>query len=215
MDRKIPPEGELAEYLKSFDLERLGVRAEVEKYIHYHLLRFRRTVELVPRLDGKVKMLELGAAPFMMSLLIKRYLGYEITPANYYGDYGESFTGELEQSLTSEKYGETHNFAFKMFNLEKDTFPYEDGEFDICLCCEILEHLAHDPSHMLREIHRILKPGGLVILTTPNAVRLDVLYSGLETRKHLQPLLWQWGVRTAQPRIHTLGSAGTDDRQQL
>jgi hypothetical protein len=36
------------------------------------------------------------------------------------------------------------------------------------LCCELLEHLAADPMHMIAEINRILAPGGWLILTTPN-----------------------------------------------
>ena len=41
------------------------------------------------------------------------------------------------------------------------------------LCCEILEHLAFDPARMVAEIHRVLRPGGKLILTTPNAKRLE------------------------------------------
>jgi GT2 family glycosyltransferase/glycosyltransferase involved in cell wall biosynthesis len=36
------------------------------------------------------------------------------------------------------------------------------------LCCEILEHLHTDPMGLLAEINRILKPGGILLLTTPN-----------------------------------------------
>jgi SAM-dependent methyltransferase len=36
------------------------------------------------------------------------------------------------------------------------------------LCCELIEHLAEDPMHMLSEVNRILKPGGHFVLTTPN-----------------------------------------------
>ncbi len=51
-------------------------------------------------------------------------------------------------------------------------FPYQDGYFSTVLCCELLEHLAGDPMHMMIEINRILKPGGHLVLTTPNIVSL-------------------------------------------
>ena len=57
-----------------------------------------------------------------------------------------------------------------MFNIERDPFPYDDGSFSLVVCCEILEHLAMDPSHTLKEIHRVLKPGGYVFISTPNVL---------------------------------------------
>ncbi len=40
------------------------------------------------------------------------------------------------------------------------------------LFCEIVEHLLLDPLHALHEIHRVLRPSGLLVLTTPNVARL-------------------------------------------
>ena len=50
------------------------------------------------------------------------------------------------------------------------------------LCCEILEHLLINPSHMLAEAHRALRPGGSLLLTTPNVVRSDNVTALLEGR---------------------------------
>ena len=43
------------------------------------------------------------------------------------------------------------------------------------LCCELLEHLPNDPMRMMTEINRILRPGGHLVLTTPNAVSLRAI----------------------------------------
>jgi len=43
--------------------------------------------------------------------------------------------------------------------------PFVDGEFEVILCTEVLEHL-HDPARAISEMHRVLAPGGLFILTT-------------------------------------------------
>ena len=59
-----------------------------------------------------------------------------------------------------------------LFNIEEDEFPFEDNSFDVVLFCEMLEHLLMDPVAALRQIHRVLRPGVLV-LTTPNVSRLD------------------------------------------
>lgn len=39
------------------------------------------------------------------------------------------------------------------------------GSFDAVLCTEVLEHL-HTPSRAIAEFHRVLKPGGLLLLST-------------------------------------------------
>lgn len=45
--------------------------------------------------------------------------------------------------------------------------PFEDDEFDIVLIVDIIEHL-HDDSGFIREVHRILKPDGSLIVNAPN-----------------------------------------------
>ena len=66
------------------------------------------------------------------------------------------------------------------FDLERDAYPYPDGSFDVVVCCEILEHLLVDPMHMMVEIHRVLKPGGHLLLTTPNATCTHSVQAALE-----------------------------------
>lgn len=45
--------------------------------------------------------------------------------------------------------------------------PFADTTFDVVHACEILEHLF-DTEGFLREVYRVLRPGGAVVLSTPN-----------------------------------------------
>jgi SAM-dependent methyltransferase len=45
--------------------------------------------------------------------------------------------------------------------------PYGDGEFDAVMSWGVIEHDHDGPSAALREIHRVLKPGGVAIVTVP------------------------------------------------
>jgi len=49
--------------------------------------------------------------------------------------------------------------------------PYEDESFDFVSCVEVLEHLENY-RFPVREIFRVLKPGGTVVITTPNVLSL-------------------------------------------
>lgn len=50
---------------------------------------------------------------------------------------------------------------------DAEKLKYDDNSFDIVICTEVLEHLPH-PEVALKEIHRVLKWGGVAIITTPN-----------------------------------------------
>jgi ubiquinone/menaquinone biosynthesis C-methylase UbiE len=45
------------------------------------------------------------------------------------------------------------------------SLPCEDNSFDIILCTEVLEHVQ-DPRRAIAEMHRVLRPGGRLVLTT-------------------------------------------------
>lgn len=44
--------------------------------------------------------------------------------------------------------------------------PPGTGPFDAILCTEVLEHVA-DPARVLGELHRVLEPGGVLLVTVP------------------------------------------------
>lgn len=52
-----------------------------------------------------------------------------------------------------------------------ERLPLPDGHADLVLCQEAIEHMQ-DPLGVLEELARILKPGGSLLLTTPNISHL-------------------------------------------
>ncbi|MDD5469816.1 MAG: methyltransferase domain-containing protein [Candidatus Peribacteraceae bacterium] len=59
--------------------------------------------------------------------------------------------------------------AANVFVFEGLPLPFENGHFDAVLTYETLEHTPW-PDRFIAELSRVLKPGGLLVLTTPNVL---------------------------------------------
>jgi SAM-dependent methyltransferase len=52
--------------------------------------------------------------------------------------------------------------------------PYADGAFDRALCLDVLEHLSFEEQpRALAELHRVLRPGGELLVSVPNLAHLQ------------------------------------------
>lgn len=164
----------MREYLSSFDLFK-DMPQEGENYINECFGRLMHTMEMIPHdMPEGSSVLELGANPYFLTVLLQKLRKFKVTPANYFGSL--CLPTEGKQTISSERYGESHEFAFKHFNIETEMFPYKDASFSAVFFCEILEHLVMDPSFVLSEINRCLKPGGHLIISTPNVCRITNLH---------------------------------------
>ncbi len=68
-------------------------------------------------------------------------------------------------------------------DIQKTPYPFEAESFDTIVCSEVLEHMF-DPVSITKEIHRLLKPGGTYIVSTPNLNWVD---NFLEHFQRLEP----------------------------
>jgi glycosyltransferase involved in cell wall biosynthesis/SAM-dependent methyltransferase len=133
-----------------------------KEYTNTHITRLTKTLSLTPSGDESKSILEMGAY-MQITPALKYQLGYGEVRGCYYGKAGQTDRHEIQSED-----GKPFVCDIDLFDAEKDVFPYSDSSFDTVLCCELLEHLTADPMHMMSEIHRILKPGGSLLLTTPN-----------------------------------------------
>jgi SAM-dependent methyltransferase len=130
-------------------------------YLKKHESRFRKTLEFIP--PGAAG-LEIGATTFFQ-VALRQAFGYERVSAF-------SFSGNIaEKSI--EKYYSVGSLSVSnrtySIDVESELFPFADGDLDFILCCEVIEHLDVDPMFMMFEMNRVLKKGGHVLITTPNA----------------------------------------------
>jgi SAM-dependent methyltransferase len=153
---------------------------EGDAYLALHVPRFRETLAFLPDdLPASPRVLELGAVPYYMSVLLQTHLSARLDPVSF---YEVEHAHAAEHVVSNPATGAQWRFPFVSVNVERDLFPGPDGVYDLVVCCEILEHLLINPSHMVAEAHRVLKPGGHLLISTPNVVRAENLQALIEGR---------------------------------
>ena len=66
-------------------------------------------------------------------------------------------------------------------------FPFAEGSFDVVWCSEVLEHLF-SPQFALREMHRVMAPGGRLLVTVPyHGLFKNVLIALFKWDEHFAP----------------------------
>jgi 2-polyprenyl-3-methyl-5-hydroxy-6-metoxy-1,4-benzoquinol methylase len=110
----------------------------------------------------------------------------------------------MTQTVVNNVFSERHTFISDLFDIEGEDVPYAAESFDIVLFCEILEHLITDPVAAFSRIHSVLKPDGILIMTTPNAAR-DINIRRLAAGENIYGPYSRHGILGRHNREYTIG----------
>jgi 2-polyprenyl-3-methyl-5-hydroxy-6-metoxy-1,4-benzoquinol methylase len=143
--------------------------------------------------------LDLGANPYILTYALARS-GYNMfasgAPTN---NELRSLSGHVDFVRDNQP---TVSVPVSWFNVESDRFPYGDESFDVVICGELIEHLIIGPHNLLFECNRVLRPGGLLLLSTPNAVSFAQIESSIRGHNTHWPFS-NHGVYGRHNRLYT------------
>jgi len=113
----------------------------------------------------------------------------------------------------------TNPFIDEFRPIAEGPWPVGDQSIDLCVCDSVLEHIA-DPPAFLAQCARVIKPGGLLCLRTPNrlgyvALAASLIPAGLHAKvlRKAQPTRQQEDVFPTHYRCNTVGKLKRTLRQ--
>lgn len=139
------------------------VDAGLASYLGTHWTRYVTTLEALKGLNPR-DTLDVGVFPPLVFQAMLSQLYPDITMSGLW-EGPQPCAQTVRLRATGE---EAFSVMLKAANTERDPWPYPDNSFDLVTGMEILEHLALDPYFFFSEANRVLRPGGHLLMTTPN-----------------------------------------------
>lgn len=155
-------------------------------YLHCslcRLVRAQRALSLHVPAGGRV--LDFGSY-FGNFSLVARAMGFQVDAVDSYAEYGSAMATlaalQRAEGILVHDFNETGH----------DLGIFGPHVFDAVICAGVIEHIPHTPRLLLETVTRALKPGGVLILDTPNLAYLYKRLALLDGRSIFAPIVEQY-----------------------
>jgi ubiquinone/menaquinone biosynthesis C-methylase UbiE len=154
---------------------------------HSFGIRKQRVLELLEGVHGSVLDIGCGPGVLVQELLDRRfdYFGMDISPKM------------IEVCRT--RFPDVDPQRFSVGRIQR--LEFRDAAFDAVLCIGVVEYLADD-AEAIREIGRVLKPGGMAIISMPNRRSPFVRWHGGVYKRVVAAINRLRGRRPAEELVH-------------
>jgi 2-polyprenyl-6-hydroxyphenyl methylase/3-demethylubiquinone-9 3-methyltransferase len=142
----------------AFDREEVYGQIRNRGYAYAYAERQQQTLQMVRRsVPAGARLLDIAAAQGNFTLALAEE-GYDVTWNDLRGDLVDYVKLKHQQGQVSYAPGNAFELQFAQ-------------PFDAVLITEVIEHVAH-PDQFLAKVAALVKPGGAIIMTTPNGAYL-------------------------------------------
>ncbi|MBE7463273.1 MAG: class I SAM-dependent methyltransferase [Planctomycetes bacterium] len=168
----------LADFERNADLTALGSDdlKSCAYWRRFEAPRWTETLNLLLR-DEPKRILNFGPYHGVCDLFLKQKRGLEVVGLDH-----------PEVAARLEGYWRANGLEVQPCDLACDALPVPLAAFDAVLASELIEHVRARPRTVLRKAFDALKPGGTLVVTTPNIARLSNLLHLFEGKNISQPL---------------------------
>ena len=150
----------------------MGINAELslesvdqreQEYVQNHFERYSEIWRIVERtVQPPARILEVGTL-FGHIAVYLQYMGYQVCTTDI----------EEEAAIYRNRLAKHHGILEYVCDLNTENLPLPDNYFDLVLFTEVLEHINPSTAQKaVSEISRVLRPGGYLLLGTPNVFNL-------------------------------------------
>lgn len=160
------------------------VEAELQKssqqseqdYFSFHQKRYLRFNSFIREYYGleksEISVLDIGSHYLHNSIILKS-LGFQVDGMDVSNFWNLDFVKQR-----AGKYGIKPIIEDNLSQLQG--FQNVENKYDLIVFSEILEHITFNPIHFWKTIYQILKPGGRIYISTPNAFALPSMIRNLK-----------------------------------
>lgn len=112
----------------------------------------------------------------------------------------------LEVSPTGAEYGRKR-WGLPILSQPWEQASFPEGAFDVVTAFYVIEHLP-DPLAFLREVHRIVRPGGMILLRYPHTTPIKAILSLIRIKNRLYHLPFHLSDFSPSTMRRALGETG-------